>query len=66
MTSGAESKRITVQEIMDRLHVCNATVYDLLKRGEIPALRLNRVYIISRHAYEQWEQNFGTRSKLIS
>lgn len=60
------SKRITVEEIMERLGVCNATVYDLLKRGEIPSLRLNRVYIISRYAYEQWERTFGTRSKIAS
>lgn len=51
---------------MERLGVCNATVYDLLKRGEIPSLRLNRVYIISRYAYEQWERTFGTRSKIAS
>ena len=52
----AESARIKVTEIMERLGVCNATVYELLGRGEIPCLRLNRVYIISRYAYEQWSE----------
>ena len=57
--------RIKVTEIMERLNVSNATVYELLNRGEIPAIRLNRVWIISRYAYEQWERTFGTnRAKL--
>jgi len=51
---------------MERLGVGEATVYDLLRRREIPALRLHRNWIISRYAYEQWERTFGTRSKIAS
>jgi hypothetical protein len=38
-------------------------VYALLDRGEIPAIRLGRRWIVTRHAYEQWERTCGTKSE---
>lgn len=59
------SKRITVPEIAEQLGIGRDTVYELLKRGEIPAIRLNAhaPYIIPRHAFEEWARTFGTASR---
>jgi excisionase family DNA binding protein len=55
------SSRIGVAEVAERLAIGRMAVYALLKAQIIPAIRLGRRWIISRHAYEQWERTCGTR-----
>jgi excisionase family DNA binding protein len=52
-------ERITIEEIASRLSIGRLAVYALLNRGEIPAIRLGRRWIVTRHAYEQWERTCG-------
>lgn len=54
------SARITVEEIAERLELGRETVYSMLSGGIIPAIRVGRRWIITRHAYETWERNAGT------
>jgi excisionase family DNA binding protein len=53
------SNRISVQEIARRLNVGRLAVYSMLEQGIIPAVRLGRRWIITRHAYQQWERTCG-------
>ena len=53
--------RITVPEIAGRLAIGRLAVYALLNNGIIPGIRLRRRWIITRHAYEQWERTCGIR-----
>jgi excisionase family DNA binding protein len=54
--------RMTVPEIADRLDIGRLAVYAMLEQGKIPGIRLGRRWIITRHAYEQWERTCGLRS----
>jgi excisionase family DNA binding protein len=54
------SRRITVEEIARRLDIGRLGVYAMLEKKIIPGIRLGRRWIISRHAYEQWERTCGT------
>jgi excisionase family DNA binding protein len=56
------SGRITVAEIAHQLGIGRAAVYTLLDRQIIPAVRLGRRWIITRHAYEQWEHTCGLKA----
>jgi excisionase family DNA binding protein len=60
--SRSRSGRITVEEIAGRLDIGRLAVYSMLERGILPGIRLGRRWIITRHAYEQWERTCGTRS----
>ena len=51
--------RITVDEIAHRLSLGRLAIYELLQRGEIPAIRLGRRWIITRYAYDRWEHTCG-------
>jgi len=51
--------RISVKEIAHRLDVGRLTVYAMLEQGIMPGIRLGRRWIITRHAYEQWERTCG-------
>ena len=51
--------RITIEEIADRLKIGRLAVYSMLEKQMIPAIRLGRRWIITRHAYEQWERTCG-------
>ena len=55
--------RITVEEIAQRLSIGRQTVYAMLERGVLPGIRLGQRWLITRHAYEQWEQTCGMRSE---
>jgi excisionase family DNA binding protein len=48
--------RISVDEIAKRMDIGRAAVYDLLARGLMPGIRVNRRWIISRRAYLAWEE----------
>lgn len=56
------SSRITVVEIGRRLNVGRFAVYEMLERGIITAIRVGRRWIITRHAYENWERTCGMQS----
>jgi len=54
--------RISIPEIAERLLVGRLAVYTMLEQGIIPGIRLGRRWIITRHAYEQWERTCGLHS----
>jgi excisionase family DNA binding protein len=56
---GSRSSRITVEEIARRLNIGRLAVYAMLQKGILPGIRLGRRWIITRHAYEQWERTCG-------
>lgn len=45
---------LTVPEAAELLRIGRNTCYELVRRGEIPAVRLGRVIRIPRFALEQW------------
>ena len=51
--------RITVAEIASRLSIGRLTVYKLLENQLIPSIRFGHRYIVTRRAYEAWEQSCG-------
>jgi excisionase family DNA binding protein len=53
------SSRISVPEIAQRLEIGRLAVYAMLEQGIMPGIRLGRRWIITRHAYEQWERSCG-------
>ena len=55
------SNRIPVTEIAGRLEIGRLAVYSMLEQGLMPGIRLGRRWIITRHAYEQWERTCGMR-----
>jgi excisionase family DNA binding protein len=56
------SSRMPAVEIARRLNIGRQAVYAMLEQEIIPAVRLGRRWIITRHAYEQWERTCGVRS----
>ncbi len=56
-----KSRRISVPEIARRLAVSRIAVYRMLAQGVIPAIRLRKRWIVTRHAYDQWERTAGMR-----
>ena len=55
------SSRMSIPEIANRLAVGRIAVYTMLEQGIIPAIRLGHRWIVTRHAYEQWERTCGVR-----
>ncbi len=53
---------MSIPEIADRLSVGRLAVYTMLEQGIIPAIRLGRRWIVTRHAYEQWERTCGMQA----
>lgn len=60
-TAGDRAGRITIPEIARRLGIGRLAVYKMLEQGVIPGIRLGRRWIVTRHAYEQWERTAGMR-----
>ena len=56
------SNRMSVEEIARRLEIGRLAVYTMLEQGILPGIRLGRRWIITRHAYEQWERTCGMRT----
>jgi excisionase family DNA binding protein len=54
--------RMSVPEIARRLAIGRLAVYAMLEEGILPGIRVGRRWIITRHAYEQWERSCGLRS----
>jgi excisionase family DNA binding protein len=57
--SGSATGRISVPEIAQRLSVGRLAVYAMLEQGILPAIKLGRRWLITRHAYEAWERTCG-------
>ena len=55
------SSRMLIPEIANRLSVGRLAVYTMLEQGIIPAVRLGRRWIVTRHAFEEWERTCGVR-----
>ena len=53
------SSRMSIPEIAKRLSVGRIAVYTMLDEGIIPAIRLGRRWIVTRHAFENWERTCG-------
>lgn len=53
------SARIKVDEIAKRLDIGKLAVYRMLEGGQMPGIRVGRNWLVTRHAYEQWERNCG-------
>ena len=60
---GQLNPRMTVQQIAERLNLGRQTVYDMLEQGILPGIRLGQRWLITRHAYEEWERNCGIRNR---
>ena len=45
------NKVYTAQEVADKLKIKKSTVYDLIKRGELPAVRMGRTIRIPESAF---------------
>lgn len=56
---GRLGNRMSVEEIARRLDVGRLAVYALLEQGTLPGIRLGRRWIITRHAYDEWERTCG-------
>jgi excisionase family DNA binding protein len=56
------SGRVSVEETAAHLNIGRLAVYALLERRIIPAVRLGRRWIITRHAYRHWERTCGMTS----
>jgi len=51
--------RMTVDEIARRLAIGRVAVYRMLEEGLLPGIRLGRRWIVTRAAFESWEQSCG-------
>jgi excisionase family DNA binding protein len=58
------SGRMSIPEIANRLSVGRLAVYTMLERGIIPAVRLGRRWIVTRHAFDNWERTCGVPTGL--
>lgn len=54
MARPAAALTYSVPEAAAALGIGRPAVWDLIRRGDIPALRIGRRVVISRHALEQW------------
>jgi excisionase family DNA binding protein len=63
MLASKTGNRMSVEEIARRLDVGRLAVYAMLEQGILPGIRLGRRWIITRHAYEQWERTCGVRGE---
>ncbi len=58
---GDKSSRMSIPEIAHRLAIGRVAVYGMLGQGILPGIRPGRRWIVTRHAYERWEQTCGMK-----
>ena len=58
----AVSARMTPKDVARRLNVGTRAVYSMLEQGILPAARLGQRWLITRHAYEEWEKTCGLQA----
>ncbi len=56
------SSRMSVPEIARRLAIGRLAVYAMLEQGLLPGIRLGRRWIVTRPAFEAWEETCGTQT----
>jgi excisionase family DNA binding protein len=54
---------MTVREVATYLRVHPMTVYRLIQRGELPAIRVGRGWRFSRSRIEQWLRAHANRTR---
>ena len=59
LTAGTSCARLTIPEIARRLNIGRMAVYTMLEQGQLPGIRVGKRWIVTRHAYEQWERTCG-------
>ena len=60
------SNRMSVEEIARHLNIGRRAVYTMLEQGILPGIRLGQRWLITRHAYEQWERTCGMRTDSVT
>jgi excisionase family DNA binding protein len=59
-TAGANlPSRMTVPEIAGRLALGEMAVYRMLEEKIIPAVRVGKRWVVTRKAFEKWEESCG-------
>ncbi len=58
-----QAELMTVQEVAAYLRVHPMTVYRLIQRGELPAIRVGRGWRLSRNRIEQWLRAHAKRRR---
>lgn len=53
------SSRMTVPEIAGRLAIGEMAVYRMLEAKIIPAVRVGKRWVVTRKAFEKWEEGCG-------
>lgn len=53
-TGPAKSDILTVDEAAQILRVCTKTLYEALRRGDVPGRQIGRRWIISRRRLMRW------------
>jgi excisionase family DNA binding protein len=58
---------MTLEEIADYLRVTEKTVYRMLKKGTIPAIRVGKGWRFEKHTIEEWlkKKTIGTKAKIL-
>ena len=51
--------RMTPKNVAKRLNIGTRAVYAMLERRLLPGIRVGKRWIITAHAYEQWEKTCG-------
>jgi excisionase family DNA binding protein len=58
------SSRMRIPEIARRLAIGERAVYAMLEQGILPGIRLGQRWLVTRHAFEAWEETCGMRPGL--
>lgn len=54
-----DTARLTINDIARRLHIGKMTVYEMLEKGQIPGIRVGKRWLVTRAAYQKWEERCG-------
>ena len=55
----AQTSRMSIPEIARGLQIGRLAVYSMLEQGLLPGIRIGRRWIVTRHAYMEWERTCG-------
>jgi excisionase family DNA binding protein len=64
--SGSGSAYPSVKVLADDLGLCERSVRDALRRGEIPCIRIGKRYILPRAAIAEWLRNAGGQLNVVA
>jgi excisionase family DNA binding protein len=56
----------SVRALADDIGMCERSVRDALRRGEIPCIKIGKRYILPRAAIAEWLRNAGGRLNVIA